>query len=148
MKYLIAIAIFSGLFRYTHSPVFCSNPKAQWDSTRNWKLYKLRNFNRVFRVPADSLHYLQSRPLSDDSIHLLLTNAKKIEGINPMWQGCYLVSYETVNGQICKAIISHYAGFFYCQAENAYFQVSPSLQLDWLEYLSEIYVNIERIDVK
>ena len=154
MKYLITIAIFSGLLRNTHSLVFYSTPKAQqevkaqWDSTKNWRLYKLHNFNTVFRIPADSLHYLQSNPLSDDSIHIFLTGAKKIEGVNPVWQGCYLASYETSNGEIRKAIISHYAGFFYCQPDNVYFQVNPTLQREWLKYLSESYVNIHRADTK
>jgi hypothetical protein len=153
MKYLIAIAIISTLYKaagYEVSyPQGQSQPvKAQWESTKNWRLYKLHNFNQVFRTPTDSLKYLQSKPLSDDSMHLLLISAKEIGDTNPAWQGCYLASYQTANGDTRKAIISHYAGFFYCQSDNAYFQVSPTVQRDWLEYLSESYVDIDRASAK
>lgn len=119
-----------------------------WDSTKNWKIYKLQNFNRVFRIPVDSFRYLQSKPLNDDSIHMYLSDTKELPPASPAWMGCYLTSYETSGGKIRKAIISHYGGFFYCQLENAYFQVSSIEQQDWLSYLSSSYLNIHENGTK
>lgn len=154
MKHLLAIAMLFWFLKPAQPPgadLSSSNSKEvniQWDSTKNWKLYKLSNFNHVFRIPADSLQFLQGEALSDDSMHLFLSNAKKIEGVNPMWQGCYLASYQTADGQTHKAIISHYAGFFYCQEEKVYYQVGTSVQRNWLEYLSDSYVSIKTIGQK
>jgi hypothetical protein len=111
-----------------------------WDSTKHWKIYKLIDFNRVFRIPPDSLQYQESRPLNDDSMHDFLATAKKLaDSINPMWMGCLLASYSTPNGKVHKAIISHYAGFFYCQPENAYFQLDQSQNQAWLSYFNNAY---------
>jgi hypothetical protein len=150
MKNLIIIAIVTLSMGRFFKPASHSNslvvPMAysHWDSTKNWKLYKLSNFNGVFRIPEDSLQYLASKPLNDDSMHILLSSAIKLQDINPMWQGCYLASYQNADGQTRKVIISHYGGFFYCQPDHVYFQVSPNVEQQWLEYLSDSYININR----
>ncbi len=114
-----------------------------WDSTSNWKIYQLHRFNRVIRAPIDSLKFLLCKPLNDDSVHLFLLNAKQIPATDLVWQGCYLASYQAPDGTIKKAIISQYAGFFYCQLENSYFQLDKVKQREWLAYLSDSYVAIE-----
>lgn len=153
MRHLLAIAILSWFLKPTHPQGF-DLPKnnkqvnSQWDSTKNWTLYKLSNFNKVFRIPTDSLQYLHAKALSDDSMHLFLSNAKKIEGVNPLWQGCYLASYQTPDGRTHKTVISHYAGFFYCPEGKVYYQVDASIQRSWLEYFSDSYVSIRSDDSK
>jgi hypothetical protein len=148
MKLLLTFAILSWLLKADHllsvdwSSKKDQTPTIQWDSTKNWKLYQLRNFNHVFSIPPDSLQFLKTKPLNDDSMHMFLSRSKKLDGVNPMWQGCYLASYQTANGQIHKAIISHYAGFFFCQSGKVYYQVDSSVQRDWLEYFSDSYINI------
>src|SRR6185437_491883 len=114
-----------------------------WDSTKNWKIYKVSNFARIFQVPIDSLQEFKSRPLSDDSMHLFLSNVRQLRSEGPVWMGCYLASYEAGDGKLEKAIISHYAGFFYCQLEGTYFQVNFSVQQDWLNYLSSSFMAID-----
>ncbi|WP_188937795.1 hypothetical protein [Puia dinghuensis] len=124
------------------------HPAVPWHSTKNWRIYKLQNFNRVFGIPADSLQYLENKPLNDDSMHIFLSDAKELPSTNPAWMGCYLTSYETSDGKIRKAVISHYGGFFYCQPENAYFEVSSDVQQDWLNYLSSSYMSIHQHLIK
>jgi hypothetical protein len=142
MKYLIIPLVLS---MHVHWYAQLAQPlrPSYWDSTSNWKIYQLHRFNRVIRTPIDSLKYLQYRQLNDDSIHLLLLNAKQISASNLVWRGCYLASYQAPDGTIKKAIISQYAGFFYCQLENSYFQLDTPKQRDWLSYLSDSYVAIE-----
>ena len=109
-----------------------------WDSTSNWKIYKLANFKAIFRIPADSLSYIESRPLSDDSVHTYLSGVSKLSS-NPTWMGCYLLSYEMPDKSIRKVIISRYGGFFYLQKEFSYYQLDAMLQKDWTDYLSATY---------
>ena len=112
-----------------------------WDSTLNWKIYKLAAFKTVFRVPADSLAFFESGPLNDDSVHHFLSGVSKISGGHD-WMGCYLVSYELPDHTIRKVIISHYGGFFYAPQEHSFYQIEAMQQKEWLEYLSDKYVNI------
>jgi hypothetical protein len=125
-------------FKTIHPP-----KPSYWDSTTHWKIYKINNFDRVFRIPIDSLQWLQGRPLKDASIHSFLSDAKKLPAVSPLWMGCYLTSYQAPDGSLKKAIISHYAGFFYCQLDNNYFQLDPAKQNDWLTYLSDEYVDFD-----
>jgi hypothetical protein len=110
-----------------------------WDSTVNWKIYKLAAFKTVFRIPPDSLAYVKNRPLNDDSVHQYLTGVSKLPG-NPNWMGCYLVSYELADHSTRKAIISQYGGFFYVQKEHNFYQIDAAQQKEWLEYLSAAYM--------
>jgi len=119
-----------------------------WDSTRNWKIYKLQNFDIVFRIPTDSLPYLGKKALSDDTMHVFLSQSSQLGTSSPLWMGCYLASYEDAKGKTRKTIISHYGGSFYCQSDNAYFQVSSADQTDWLNYLSQCYMSIPEADKK
>jgi hypothetical protein len=146
MKYLALILIFAIGFK-RHESKFPSFPYrstiTRWDSTKNWRIYKLPNFRHIFSIPSDSLHYLQSIQLNDDSIHFFLVNVKKLPRTSPVWMGCYLASYECSDGKIKKAIISQYAGFFYCQADSAFFQVDGVIQNDWLRFFSSRYQDLE-----
>lgn len=148
MKFLITILLISVVpfpshYGFQHVGRLANFLPVSWDSTKNWKLYRLANFQQVFRIPSDSLQNLKSRPLNDDSVHQFLSNAKKLQNINPVWMGCYLASYQSSDGKLKKAIISHYAGFFYCQWEKSYYQLDPAQQQDWLSYLSAAYTAIE-----
>jgi hypothetical protein len=146
MKILATILLLSILmFQRNRALEYVTHPnKAKalsWGSTKNWKIYKLIDFSTVFRIPPDSLQYQESRPLNDDSMHDFLATAKKLaDSINPMWMGCELASYKTPDGKIHKAIISHYAGFFYSQPENAYFQLDQSQHQAWLSYFTSAYM--------
>jgi hypothetical protein len=144
MKYLIIPLLLSITTRQNSQTTQRAHlGQSYWDSTSNWKIYQLHRFNRVIRTPIDSLKYLLCKPLNDDSVHLFLLNAKRIPATDLVWRGCYLASYKAPNGTIKKAIISQYAGFFYCQLENSYFQLDTPKQRDWLAYLSDSYVSIE-----
>jgi hypothetical protein len=147
MKHLVFFIGFIGMISYTHPHSFAHishTADITWDSTKNWKIYKLQNFRRVFGIPADSLQYLDKRSLNDDSMHLYLLNATKLPPTNPAWMGCYLTSYETSDGEIRKAIISYYGGFFYCQLDNAFFQINSNDQHGWMDYLANCYMNIPK----
>ena len=137
-SYLYPGSILARSDRFTHS----------WDSTKNWKLYKLQNFNCVFRVPPDSLKYLERKALNDDSMHTFLSQATKLGTVNPVWMGCYLASYEDADGKVQKAIVSQYGGFFYCQSENTFFQISSADQSDWRNYFENSYMSIPEINRK
>jgi hypothetical protein len=113
------------------------------DSTTNWKIYPLTDFNRIWRMPMDSLKYLKSRPLNNDSMHAFLVDVKDLQGKKPMWMGCYLTSCQTPDGQVRKVLISHYAGFLYCEWDKSYLLLDSSQLKSWLEYLSNAYVSIE-----
>lgn len=113
------------------------------DSTTNWKIYPLTDFNRIWRMPIDSLKYLKSRPLNNDSMHTFLVDVKDLQGKKPIWMGCYLTSCQTPDGQVRKVLISHYAGFFYCEWDKSYHVLDESQLKFWLEYLSNAYVSIE-----
>ncbi len=56
--------------------------------------------------------------------------------------GCYLVSYEFPDHRIKKAVISHYGGFFYAQADQSFYQIESAQQKEWLEYLSAVYISM------
>jgi hypothetical protein len=148
MKYLLILISFIVVFAFTRANAVHSVVRndtltvVAWNSTKNWKIYKLQNFNRVFGVSIDSLKYLENKPLNDDSMHMFLSDTKELPSMSPMWMGCYLTSYESSDGKVKKAIISHYAGFLYCQQENTYFQINSDAQQDWLTYLSSSYLNI------
>ena len=136
---IICLAIVNYRFSTTLDTIMQNRQHiANWDSTLNWKIYKLANFKAVFRIPPDSLAYLESRSLSDDSVHNYLSSVTKLEG-NPTWMGCYLLSYEMPNKSIRKAIISRYGGFFYVQNEYSYYKIDASLQKEWTDYLSATF---------
>lgn len=142
----LILAILSATYSQSnsfHFPVLRSSSiTTSWDSTKNWKIYKLQKINRVFQIPIDSLQYQEKATLNDDTIHLYLSEIINLHNTNPVWMGCYLTSYETPDGKVHKAIISHYGGFFYCQPENAFFQIRSDDQHDWLSYLSNAYLKI------
>jgi hypothetical protein len=119
-----------------------------WDSTTNWEIYPLNNFNRIWQIPIDSLKYLKSQPLSNDTMHVFLVGMKDLQEKKPIWMGCYLTSCQTPDGQIRKVLISHYAGFLYCDWDKSYHILGSSQLKPWLEYLSAAYVSIETESTK
>jgi len=112
----------------------------RWDSLVHWKLYQETNFQRVFRVSTDSLSRMESRTFNDDSIHFYLRNAEKIEGVNPVWMGCYLVSCEDNKGALFKVVIGHYGGIVYWQQDGSYYQIPEDLRSKWMEYVTRTYM--------
>ena len=144
---LIPIVILFTLSHFSFSTSFRPLPGSRtkplsWDSTKNWKIYKLRDLTAVVQVPIDSLKFLKSTSLDDDSMHIFLSRAKELSTGSPAWMGCYLTSYETSDGKIRKDIVSYYGGFFYCPAEDTYFQLDAEATHVWLEYLSQSYLTI------
>lgn len=147
MKYLLLIQVIVFSLAYTSrripGPHLQNIGVSSWDSTKNWRIYKLQNLKKVVRVPVDSLKFIANTPLNDDSMHAFLSTSRKLSVESPAWMGCYLVSYEDPNGQVRKVIISHYAGFFYSEAQNSYFEIDASMQKDWLNFLSDTYVKLQ-----
>jgi hypothetical protein len=143
MKYtLILLFLASVKLQLTTAPVINRQKVQQqinWDSTVNWKIYKIANFKAIFRVPPDSLLYIENRPLNDDSVHHYLSGAAKLPG-NQTWMGCFLLSYELADHSIRKAVISQYAGFFYAQTEHCFYKIDAEQQKEWLDYLSATYI--------
>ena len=119
------------------------NQLCAWDSTSNWRIYKLNDFRRVFAVPPDSMRHLESVSINDDSIRQMLCTSENIAIENPLWMGCYLASYQTSQGDMEKVIISQYGGFFFIPKKKAYFQIEGTKRTDWLTYLSKSYVKME-----
>jgi len=76
-------------------------------------------------------------------MHAFLVDAKDLQGKKPIWMGCYLTSCKTPDGQVRKVLISHYAGFIYCEWDKSYYLLDSSQLKSWLEYLSNTYVSIE-----
>jgi hypothetical protein len=118
-----------------------SHEPTSWDSTVNWRIYKLADFKTVFRIPSDSLIYFESAALNDDSIHRFLSGASKFQG-DHTWMGCYLVSYKMPDESVRKVIISHYGGFFYAPHEHTFYQIEDAQKKEWLDYLSDKYVTM------
>lgn len=148
MKYLTIICLITSLGARKIQLSQQNLPKIQqsaiaWDSTSNWKIYPLTDFNRIFKMSIDSLKYLKSLPLNKDLMHSFLIDVKELQGNKPLWMGCYLTSCQTPDGQVRKVIISHYAGFFYCEWEKSYYRLDSTQLKSWLEYLSNAYVSIE-----
>ena len=148
MKYLAIICLLTSLGAWKIKPAQQGLPKncqpsIVWDSTINWKIYPLTDFNRIWQLPIDSLKYLKGRPLNDDSMHTFLMDGKDLQGKKPLWMGGYLTSCQTRDGQIRKVVISHYAGFFYCEWDKSYHILDPSKLKIWLEYLSNAFISIE-----
>jgi len=148
MKYLAIICLITSLgvrkIQFTQQRLPKNGQSsAIFDSTTNWKIYLLTDFNRIWRMPIDSLKYLKSRPLNNDSMHAFLVDAKDLQGKKPIWMGCYLTSCKTPDGQVRKVLISHYAGFIYCEWDKSYYLLDSSQLKSWLEYLSNTYVSIE-----
>ncbi len=142
MKYLIIlITLLTGFTSHQPSP---HPSQINWDSTRNWKIYKLNKFNQVFNIPVDSLQYLSSRRLNDDTMHLMLSGSTNLGATSPLWMGCYMASCQTSTGKIQKIVISVYGGFFFSPADHTYYQIGADIQKDWLEYLSQSYGNIQQ----
>lgn len=147
MKYLLLIQIIVFSVAYTSHRMPDSHMQnrgmSHWDSTRNWRIYKLQNLRKVVRIPVDSLKLIDNTPLNDDSMHSFLSTSRKLTVEGPAWMGCYLVSYEDPNGQVRKVIISQYAGFFYSEAQNSYFEIEASAQQEWLHFLSDNYIKLQ-----
>jgi hypothetical protein len=154
MKYLTIICLLSvlgtwkiqggnqqGLTKSHDSPII-------WDSTTNWKIYPLDNFNRIWQMPIDSLKYLKSQPLGTDSMHIFLAGITDLQDKKPIWMGCYLTSLQMPDGQVRKVLISHYAGFLYCEWDKSYHIIESSQLKPWLEYLSAAYISIETESTK
>jgi hypothetical protein len=147
MKYLLLIYIIACSLGYTsrqmsNSCMHCRRISS-WDSTKNWRIYNLENLKRVVQVTADSLKLINNTPLNNDSMHSFLSSCRKLAVESPVWMGCYLVSYEDPNGQVRKVIVSHYAGFFYSEAQDSYFEIDSSMQQDWLNFLSNNYIKLQ-----
>jgi hypothetical protein len=75
-------------------------------------------------------------------MHIYLSGCKELPKLNPVWMGCYLASYETTDGHLRKAIISHYAGFFYSDSDKTFFEIGSQDQQAWLNYISGSYLKI------
>jgi hypothetical protein len=148
MKYLTTICLLTFLGAWKNQTTqqrLIKNCQSSiiWDSTTNWNIYTLTDFNRIWQMPIDSLVFLKSRPLNSDSMHAFLVDVKDLQGKKPIWMGCYLSSCQTPDGQVRKVLISHYAGFLYCDWNKSYIMIDPSQLKSWLEYLSNAYVSVE-----
>lgn len=113
-----------------------------WQKMSDWKLYQENKFTEVFRIPADSLRYMSSGPLSSDSMKRFLTGVEKIDGVNPQWMGCYLASCKDSQGHIYKVVVSHYGGFFYNPLNSGYYQVPSVESRNWLIFFSDAYMHL------
>lgn len=146
MKYTVLILLTIGAMAFVRPNRALHSARylhlTSWDSTKNWRIYKLQKFNQVVRMPADSLRFLEGISLNDDSMHGFLSSCKKLSATNPAWMGCYLASYESSGAQIKKVIISQYAGFFYSEYDNSFYEVDSEDQQQWLSFLSNSYQNI------
>jgi len=110
-----------------------------WEGTKDWKLYKIQG-NKAFRLKQDSLLYIESVPLNEDSLKTFLNSS----GAWPkekysLWMGSYLASFADSAGLLHKVDISMYGGFFFDERTKTYFQVAADMKNDWLQFMSRSY---------
>jgi len=116
----------------------------QWGSCIHWKIYKETSFQRVFTLAVDTLSKMKYRNLNDDSIHFFLKRTDKIEGVNPVWMGCYLGSCEDKNGNVHKVIFGQYGGILYLQESKSYYEVRADERTNWHAYLSSVHMTLNK----
>ena len=142
MRYLV-VGVFALLFLQSMKPIRQRIALGQgpvWDSVIHWRIYEEVNFRRALNVSLDSLRFWKSEPLNDDSMHGFLKDTKKIVGVNPLFQGCYLASCEDPKGNVLKILVSQNGDFFYSQGDKSYMEMNADVRSDWLSYLRLSYL--------
>ena len=142
MRYIVAAALVLAFFQAMKPVKHEKNgsPRPGWDSVIHWRIYEEVNFQRVLNVSKDSLHFWKSESLNDDSMHAFLKGTKRIEGVKPLFQGCYLASCEDSKGNVFKVMVSQNGDFFFCQEDTTYVELNADVRSDWLSYLRLSYL--------
>jgi hypothetical protein len=142
MRYLV-VGVFALFFLQSMRPMrqpIASGQGPVWDSLIHWRIYEEVNFRRALNASLDSLRFWRSEPLNDDSMHGFLRYTKKIVGVNPLFQGCYLASCEDSKGNVLKVLVSQNGDFFYSQKDKSYIELNADVRSDWLNYLRLSYL--------
>ena len=123
----------------TDKPVSAIN----WTTTKNWKIYYVRS-RGGFNYSIDTLQYIKSVSLNDDSMKNFLQSAAEIPvDRTPVFMGYYVASCQLPNGKAIKVEISQHGRFFYEEKEKRYYQLAESIQSDWLDYLTTKWRKLE-----
>jgi hypothetical protein len=114
--------------------------QVHWEQSSNWTLYQYEG-NRVFKVPIDSLKFIKSFALNNDSMAGFLKSVTPLNKKNLAWMGGYITTCR-IDGIIRKVEISNYGGFFYDQLTGMSYQL-PTEKIDaWLDFLQNSYITM------
>lgn len=129
---LIASLLFSASF---------ASCQVHWSQSSNWTLYQYDG-NRVFTISVDSLKFLESSPMNEDSMAYFVKSAQFLNTTVPLaWMGGYIATCK-VNGTVRKVEISRYGGYFYDEKTSAYYQL-PMEKIDpWLAFVQDSYLKL------
>lgn len=115
-----------------HSVTVAQTPS--WNQTTKWTLYNT-NSTKFYKISADSLSNYPNRLLNTDSMQLFLLHVTALQSDKPpIWMGAFVTSCM-VDGKLRKIDISRYGGFFFDETDRKFYEVSESVQKDWLNYL-------------
>jgi hypothetical protein len=114
---------------------FCQS--IPWKDATQWKLYRIYSKD-AFEFPIDTLSNFPSYSLNTDSIRSLLYDISVVpKEMTPVWMGYYVASCRLPDGTLRKIEISFYAGFFYDDRTQVYYQIRDDLRKEWLNYLAD-----------
>jgi hypothetical protein len=125
------------IIMFIFSAVAASAQVVNWKTTKNWKLYKL-NSRMAFSYPVDTLCNFESVNLNDDTIRNFLSTASVWpKEKKTVWMGLFVATYETEKNELRKVNISNYAGFFFDETTNKYYEVTEGVRNEWMNYLND-----------
>ncbi|HLY68738.1 MAG TPA: hypothetical protein VKR53_03345 [Puia sp.] len=132
------------LFVFVFFALHASSQTRDWQKTRAWKIYDLRD-KKGMRMKADSLKQFRSMVLDDDSVKYFLKGEREIpHGDEPVWMGAIILSCLDSSGIFLKVDVSVYGGFFYDEQFKKYFQVRDEVKEEWMAYLDRKGTERER----
>jgi hypothetical protein len=109
----------------------------RWEQSSHWTLYQYEG-NRLFDFSIDSLKFIKSSKLNEDSMAYFVKSATLLNKKGLAWMGGYIVTCK-INGSLRKVEISNYGGFFYDQSSNTFYQIPEAKIDDWLAFLQNSY---------
>lgn len=117
--------------------MICHGQTIDWSKTRNWRIYSLNNKEAYF-YPVDTLKNFKSVAMSDSNVISYLSRGRVWEkGKGATWMGIYIASYETIDKDVRKVVISSYGGFLFDSQSQRYYELPKELRKDWNDFIME-----------
>lgn len=108
------------------------------------EVYSIQEF-AVFDYTLDTLKNFSSIALDNDTVKAFLSNVIELpKDEYSAWMGLYFATCQLPEGKVRKIEISVFAGFFYDEVTQVYHQLPPSIQKDWMNYLSMNFKKIKK----
>lgn len=131
MKPLIVLILFFQV------PIYSKGQQIDWSKTQHWRIYALNN-QEAYYYSADTLPNIKSVPMDDSTVISFLSKGVLWpKGKRGTWMGLFIASYETVDRQLKKVVISSYGGFLFESASCRYYELPKEIRGRWNDFVNQ-----------